>query len=72
MDMFNMQEFQQQVDGIVQDYLYSICSLKKHNYFKKDEAVYSRTKYYQSKHSFYVSHDCMPLEMKPIMLKKKN
>lgn len=26
---------------------------------------------FMSKHSFYVSHDSMPLEMKPIMLKKK-
>ena len=56
MDMFNMKEFQQQVDGIVQDYLYSISSLKKHNYFKKDEAVDSRTKYYQS-HAFGIL-DC--------------
>lgn len=49
--MFKMQEFQQQVDVIVQDYLYSVSSLKNHNHFKKEESADIRKKYYQS-HGF--------------------
>ena len=39
MSMFNIHEFQQQVDGIVKEYLYKISSLKKHNYFKNEKSV---------------------------------
>lgn len=39
MSMFNIHEFQQQVDGIVKEYLYKISSLKNHNYFKNEKSV---------------------------------
>lgn len=48
MEMLVMKEFQQKVKEIVQDYLYSISFLKKHDYFNKNENMDSRTKYYQS------------------------
>ena len=45
--MFDGQELQQKVDEIVQDYLYKISFLTKHDYFNENEVIDSRTKYYR-------------------------
>lgn len=44
----DMKAFQRKIDEIVKDYLYSISSLKKHNYFKNADVVDNRKKYYQN------------------------
>ena len=46
-NMFDGQELQQKVDEIVQDYLYKISFLIKHDYFNENEVIDSRTKYYR-------------------------